>query len=114
MLVFAMVETKIQRLHGKRLKAWYQALKRHLKCAECGFNHPAALHFHHRSRPHKAMTIAEMVQRDCDLALIVTEMAKCKVLCMNCHAVHHYEERQAAKQVQADQSAQGALSVVSS
>ena len=66
-------------------------------CALCGWNvHPSALHFDHldpsskyRNRKGKPVHIADMVKGNrYALSTILVEIAKCRVLCANCHAIH--------------------------
>jgi len=60
-------------------------------CAHCGFDtHPAALQFHHPSDD-KAFTVSSSLQRSTHLLL--AEVAKCIVLCANCHAIEHDRHR---------------------
>lgn len=64
-------------------------------CESCGFDaHAAALQFDHidpetkyRTRTGKAVHPSDMVGRY-SVATIVAEIAKCRVVCANCHAIH--------------------------
>lgn len=59
-------------------------------CAVCGFNdHPAALDFNH-VRGEKLFNISMDPKRA--KHLIEAEMAKCEILCANCHRIHTSEE----------------------
>lgn len=59
-------------------------------CARCGYNeHPAALHFNHLDPTTKSFRIGSQVSRS--WAKLEEEMAKCEVLCANCHAIHTLE-----------------------
>lgn len=79
---------KIQRAIGK---ARWDAFKRTLKCTKCGFDHPAALDFHHVDPAEKENLVSKLVSSGC-FAAAMEEVQKCIVLCANCHRVHHYEE----------------------
>lgn len=58
-------------------------------CAECGFNaHPAALQFHHRDPEQKLLGVATLANKAWER--VEEEIAKCDVLCANCHSIHHY------------------------
>lgn len=71
-------------------------LKRSMKCPKCGFDHPAALHFHHTRD--KTTEISKMVRGvGAGLSTILAEINKCIVLCANCHAVEHWDKRQQGK-----------------
>ncbi len=66
--------------------------KSKLSCCKCGENHPACLHFHHRDKSTKSFSISDSIRRF-SLEKIIAEIAKCDVLCANCHAKLHYDER---------------------
>jgi len=72
-------------------KARWDTFKRTLKCTKCGFNHPAALDFHHVDPNEKENLVSKLVSNGC-FAAAMEEVQKCIVLCANCHRVHHYEE----------------------
>jgi len=73
--------------------AWFAELKSQLVCARCGENHPACLVFHHRDPMTKEIAIAVAIRRSWGRKRILAELAKCEVLCANCHAKHHAQER---------------------
>jgi hypothetical protein len=57
----------------------------------CGEEHPAALDFHHRNPKEKRFNISVAVaHRDIPDDEIRAEIAKCDVLCRNCHAKLHW------------------------
>lgn len=59
-------------------------------CARCGYRgHPAALHFDHLPGHEKAFTIAQIYKRKWERVL--EEIAKCQILCANCHAIQTAE-----------------------
>ena len=63
-------------------------------CMDCGNKHPAVLQFHHRQgeKPHRDRSVRTMVRRCRTLPAIMDEIAKCDVLCANCHLIRHYNE----------------------
>jgi len=71
---------------------WFRRYKSTLSCIDCGENHPACLHFHHRKDEDKKFTIASVVSRANSLRQIINEIKKCDVLCANCHAIRHWRE----------------------
>jgi hypothetical protein len=75
------------------LAAWYGELKTKLACIRCGESHPACIVFHHADAKVKELTISDAVRRGCSRARIEREIEKCEVLCANCHAKHHAQER---------------------
>jgi hypothetical protein len=65
---------------------WLYELKKNLKCSKCPENHPACLDFHHRDPADKSANISQMVRgKGCSQESILEEIAKCDVLCSNCH-----------------------------
>lgn len=57
----------------------------------CGYNkNPAALIFHHKDPAHKDLNITRMIGLGMALVKIRRELAKCELLCANCHTeIHH-------------------------
>jgi hypothetical protein len=49
--------------------------------------------FHHADPETKETTVAEAVRRGFGRKRLLAEIAKCEVLCANCHAKHHAKER---------------------
>tara|TARA_R110002051_G_scaffold207771_1_gene273584 strand:+ start:169 stop:471 length:303 start_codon:yes stop_codon:yes gene_type:complete len=54
-------------------------------CIECGEEDPIVLEFDHRDRTTKNFAIANGCSQKLALGIIEEEMAKCDVLCANCH-----------------------------
>ena len=55
-------------------------------CVDCGYNkHPAALEFDHLPGVKKIKTVASLMYSSWDV--IWTEIAKCEVVCSNCHSI---------------------------
>ena len=71
-----------------------QDYKTAVGCVDCGFNsHPAALQFDHCVGSDKKFNIGEKVgSRSMDA--IWEEVAKCDVVCANCHAIRTANRRQ--------------------
>lgn len=83
---------KRKRNQGK-IKEWYRYYKSQLQCSMCGENHPACLQFHHREREDKSFNVGDMARRPTSKKRLIDEIAKCDVLCVNCHAKLHWEEK---------------------
>lgn len=75
---------------------WFREFKKTLKCETCGFNHPAALHFHHANGD-KRRGVALIAVSGASPERIMEEVAKCQVLCANCHAILHDKEMELAR-----------------
>ena len=62
-------------------------------CVKCDEKHPSCLDFHHRSgKMDKLGNIGEF--RHFGYKRLLAEIAKCDVVCSNCHRKYHWEERQ--------------------
>ncbi len=78
----------------KRAKAQYDQrriffdeIKLQSGCVDCGYReHPVALQFDHLPGHEKKYTIAQMTN-NIRMELVLAELAKCEVVCANCHAV---------------------------
>ena len=74
--------------HHLKMKAWLKELKQSLKCSECPEDHIACLDFHHESN--KEMSVSKALNYGWGKDRILKEIAKCKVLCSNCHRKFHW------------------------
>ncbi len=97
-------KNKAQRLahaheRKEQMRLFYNQLKESLECAQCGESHPATLQFHHRNPQKKDFNLSEAVRQGYGVERIKREIAKCTVLCANCHAKIHYESARQNKQL---------------
>lgn len=73
-----------------RLKRWFHEFKRReCRCDQCGEEHPATIEFHHVES--KEFDVSIMVNHGYSKERIMAEIAKCKVLCANCHVRTHFD-----------------------
>lgn len=88
--------------HGDRLKAKAARLRERNKqyvnsykaergCCNCGERDPVVLEFHHRDPKEKKFEVCQHGERG--LSAIQTEIAKCDLLCANCHRREHHRKR---------------------
>jgi hypothetical protein len=70
---------------------WLREYKSHLQCTICGENHPACIQFHHKDRLNKKFELNKI--RRFSIEIAKKEIEKCDVLCGNCHAKLHWEEK---------------------
>ena len=83
---------RYKRDHKKRLRDACAAIKIAKGCEICGYNeHPAALQFDHIDPTQKEFNVGEAVSNSYGWSRIEAEIAKCRVLCANCHAIHTYD-----------------------
>ncbi len=68
-----------------KLREWVRAIKDR-PCADCGLRYPHyVMDFDHRDRGKKAFTIGTAIALLANRATIEAEIAKCDVVCSNCH-----------------------------
>lgn len=75
----------------RELAEWITKHKSELKCSRCPENHPACICFHHSDPETKEFSLAEAAHRGMSVERIQAELAKCEVLCMNCHSREHWK-----------------------
>ena len=85
------------RKRDKRIETWLKEYKSSLSCPECGESHPACLEFHHLNPKDKKFTIGRQ-ERRATLKSLQEEIAKCRVLCANCHRKEHWRQRNKEKE----------------
>jgi hypothetical protein len=71
------------------LVAWFHELKT-LKCNRCPETHWACLDFHHLDPTQKDTNLAQAANNGWSKERILAEIAKCEVLCKNCHVKEHH------------------------
>ncbi len=64
-----------------------------LCCKRCGNDDVRVLDFHHRDKNDKEAGIAYIRTKGWCNKRILQEIAKCEVLCSNCHRILHWEEK---------------------
>ena len=72
------------------LTRWFRDYKRTCSCIICGESRPACLTFHHRDPSDKLIEVSILVTRHNKRERILAEIAKCDVMCANCHADLHF------------------------
>lgn len=79
-----------QREKMRKLVADYKQAK---GCRACGITDPRVLDLHHMNGADKILAVSQMIARF-GVDDVRKEMAKCHVLCANCHRIEHYEHMQ--------------------
>ena len=78
------------RLEAKRIASEYVTALKANPCTDCGGRfHPWAMQFDHVGTD-KTAGISRMVTQGMSLKRIKAEIAKCELVCANCHAVRTY------------------------
>ncbi len=75
------------------METWFRGYKETLSCEICGENYPACLDFHHIDPSRKKFSVSAKRDRP-SLKQLQEEIAKCQVLCANCHRKEHYGQRE--------------------
>ena len=87
-------------LRRKNIRRWYDEIRRESNCSECGLSGetcPWLLEYHHRVAGTKTAGVSHLVSNGYSRKRIEEEMAKCDILCSNCHRIHHYEQKLVGK-----------------
>jgi hypothetical protein len=78
------------------MAAWVRDLKLQSPCRDCGgCFHPAAMVWDHLPGTEKVGDISYLARRH-GRKRILAEIAKCELVCANCHAVRTFERRHGA------------------
>ena len=83
------IDTARKWQHVKR--DWWVAYKQTLSCSHCSESRHWCLDFHHTDPSLKDDTVSQMVVSNRSKGAIMVEVAKCIVVCRNCHADIHYK-----------------------
>lgn len=84
----------------QRLRAFVYLLKREAGgCEQCGESDPACLDFHHRSEADKEMSVSKLISYGYARDRLLEEIARCKILCANCHRKEHYSKPRGVENV---------------
>ena len=92
----AIRETDRQRTVATRAerRAWLDQLKVEAGCADCGYNaHPRALDFDHIGTD-KLGDVGRLAHHRIAIDRLMAEIAKCEVVCANCHRVRTWRREQ--------------------
>jgi hypothetical protein len=85
-------ETRLRKARIQRSREWIIEFKKVVSCENCGEDRYYCLDFHHQGDK-KSMGISEMVHGGYSRQKMLAEIKKCKVVCKNCHAEIHFNER---------------------
>ena len=89
-------DRKKQARERARRRTWLDGIKVEAGCADCGYNdHPRALDFDHLGTD-KVGDVGRMCHSRIAVEKILAEIAKCEVVCANCHRVRTWRREQGA------------------
>lgn len=85
---YAARSRKTMNKRRKELKAITDEIKGSTPCQDCGIKyHPYVMEFAHNGD--KVDGVSRMVNSGIALERIMTEIAKCDIVCANCHRIRH-------------------------
>jgi hypothetical protein len=77
-----------EKAHVDRLRARVAQVKLERGCADCGYRaHAEALDLDHVDSAHKVDDVSRLVSKRVAWSSLIAEIAKCDVVCANCHRV---------------------------
>jgi transcription elongation factor Elf1 len=79
--------------YRKEVKQWIENYKKSHPCAHCGEARPPVLQFHHLNPKEKDINIAMAARHGWSMVRLEKEIAKCVVLCANCHMIEHHNTK---------------------
>jgi hypothetical protein len=71
---------------------WLKDIKRQSACSRCPENDPRCLDFHHRNHEEKSFCVGAGPNRRYSRERILEEIAKCDILCANCHRKETFKD----------------------
>lgn len=77
----------------EKIRAAFYEIKKSCECEECGEDDFRVLDFDHKDPGQKTFNIGDGIRKGFTLDTIKEEMAKCRVLCANCHRRKTWDER---------------------
>jgi len=97
--------TRTQGILRAEKRRYVQDKKVAIGCTSCGEKHPACLEWHHTGEHEKDDSLARMIDKNRPYGVLDAEMAKCVVLCSNCHRKQHWDSEERSKYVSLIRSA---------
>lgn len=80
---------------GRVINAEVKQLKESQPCLDCGKSYPHYVMDFDHVRGEKRANIADMINRSCSRKAVFDEIAKCDLVCSNCHRVRTHTRRAA-------------------
>lgn len=77
-------------LRTEQNRRYVESMRSQSKCVDCGEDNPIVLQFHHRDGKEK-YPISMYVRWS--FSRLKEELAKCDVVCANCHLIRHHNEQ---------------------
>ena len=77
----------------KEIKKWFDNYKSTTSCSKCPENRIQVLQFHHLDPSQKDINLSLASRNGWSIERIQKEIAKCSILCANCHIMEHHRLR---------------------
>jgi len=78
---------KHSKLKREKIEAYVGDIFRNTSCHDCGVKNIIVLQFDHRDPSEKTYDISRLIQSGASLKRIQEEVAKCDIVCANCHFI---------------------------
>lgn len=78
-----------QRNARQAKRIWLYELKAKRGCDLCSESDPVCLDYHHRDSAHKVLALSRAAAKRWTETRMLEEIAKCDLLCANCHRKQH-------------------------
>lgn len=93
-----------QRDRRRELREWISGIKSAAPCTDCRrLFHPAAMTYDHLPGHEKVGDISSLIAGGYR-SVLITEMAKCEIVCANCHAIRTFRRWEAARLARASET----------
>lgn len=86
-------KSQLQTIRYKEILQWVRELKSENGCVDCGVTDYRVLQFDHLPEHEKAISIADGLRNGYSKSKLKEEMAKCEIVCANCHSIRTFERR---------------------
>lgn len=80
-----------------KMQDWLENYKKTLACERCGENDHRCLEFHHRNPDDKLFEVSSKAGKGYGVETILKEIAKCDVVCANCHRKLTYDIQKSSR-----------------
>jgi hypothetical protein len=81
-------------LNKDRNFKYVEDIKKRSKCTDCGNNDYRVLEFDHLPQFEKIGHIATLIRKGWTIQRLDTEIAKCDIVCANCHKIRTWARKQ--------------------
>ena len=86
------LKLKAQKIRAERIKSFVRSIK-DIPCKDCQNSFPFYVMQYDHISNNKVGNIANMVARAFSMQTILDEIAKCELVCANCHAIRTWNRR---------------------